>query len=72
MAGEVAREVCQRAGSRAYIAGSIASLGSQYVLDLRAVGCAGGETLAEEQATASGKEGVLNGLDQGRPSCASN
>jgi len=64
VAGEVAREVCQRASSRAYIAGSIASLGSQYVLDLRAVGCAGGETLAEEQATASGKEGVLNGLDQ--------
>jgi tetratricopeptide (TPR) repeat protein len=64
VAGEVAREVCQRAGSRAYIAGSIASLGSQYVLDLRAVGCAGGETLAEEQVTASGKEGVLNGLDQ--------
>ena len=62
--GEVAREVCQRAGSRAYIAGSIAALGSQYVLGLKAVGCAGGETLAEEQATASGKEKVLNALGQ--------
>ena len=58
--GEVAREVCQRAGSRAYIAGSIAALGSQYVLGLKAVGCAGGDTLAQEQATASGKENVVN------------
>jgi eukaryotic-like serine/threonine-protein kinase len=62
--GEVAREVCQRAGSRAYIAGSIAALGSQYVLGLKVVGCADGETLAEEQATASGKENVLNALGQ--------
>ncbi len=64
VAGEVAREVCQRAGSRAYIAGSIAALGSQYVLGLKAVDCAGGETLAEEQATASGKENVLGALGQ--------
>ena len=62
--GEVAREVCQRAGSRAYIAGSIAALGSQYVLGMKAVGCAGGETLAEEQATASGKENVVNAVGQ--------
>jgi eukaryotic-like serine/threonine-protein kinase len=58
--GEVALEVCQRAGSRAYIAGSINTLGNQYVLGLKAVGCAGGETLAEEQATAAGKDNVLN------------
>ena len=62
--GEVAREVCQRAGSRAYIAGAIAALGSQYVMSLKAVGCAGGETLAEELATASGKEKVLKALGQ--------
>jgi serine/threonine protein kinase/DNA-binding winged helix-turn-helix (wHTH) protein/tetratricopeptide (TPR) repeat protein len=62
--GEMAREVCQRAGSRAYIAGSIAALGSQYVLGLKAVGCAGGETLAEEQALASGKENVVNAVGQ--------
>jgi tetratricopeptide (TPR) repeat protein len=60
--GEVAREVCQRAGSRAYIAGSIVALGSQYVLGLKAVGCIGGETLAEKQATAASKEKVLNVL----------
>ncbi len=62
--GEVAREVCQRAGSHAYIAGSIAALGSQYVLGLKAVGCAGGDTLAERQVTASGKEKVLDALGQ--------
>jgi tetratricopeptide (TPR) repeat protein len=62
--GEVAREVCQRVGSRTYIAGSIAALGSQYVLGLKAVGCSRGDTLAEEQATAAGKEGVLKVLGQ--------
>jgi DNA-binding winged helix-turn-helix (wHTH) protein/tetratricopeptide (TPR) repeat protein len=62
--GEVAREVCQRVGSRAYLAGSIATLGSEYVLGLKAVGCASGETLAQELATASGKEKVLNALGQ--------
>jgi len=62
--GEVAREVCQRAGSRAYIAASITALGSQYVLGLKAVDCAAGETLAEEQTTASGKEIVVNALGQ--------
>jgi len=60
--GEVAREVCQRAGSRAYIEGSIAALGSQYVLNLKVVGCADGKTLAEEQQPASGKEEVLSAL----------
>ena len=62
--GEVAREACQRAGSRAYIAGSIAALGSQFVLGLKAVGCAGGETLAQEQTTTAGKENVVNALGQ--------
>ncbi len=62
--GEVAREVCQRAGSRAYIAGSIVALGSEYVLNLKVVGCADGQILAEEQQTASGKEKVLNALGQ--------
>ena len=49
---EIARELCQRARSKAYIAGSIRSLGSAYVLGLKAVNCASGDTLAEEQATA--------------------
>jgi len=60
---EVARELCQRAGSEVYIAGSIASLGSQYVLGLKAVNCQSGEALAQEQATANGKEKVLDTLE---------
>jgi serine/threonine protein kinase/tetratricopeptide (TPR) repeat protein len=59
---DVARELCQRAGSKAYIAGSIASLGSQYVLGLKAVNCQSGEPLAEEQVTAASKEKVLDAL----------
>jgi len=61
---DVARELCQRAGSQAYIAGSIASLGSQYVLALKAVNCQSGATLAQEQATASTKEKVLDALGE--------
>jgi len=61
---DVARELCQRAGSKAYIAGSIASLGSQYVLGLRVVNCQSGDTLAQEQATAAGKEKVLDTLGE--------
>jgi eukaryotic-like serine/threonine-protein kinase len=61
---EVAREVCQRAGSKAYIAGSIASLGSQYVLGLKVVNCQSGDVLAQEQATATGKEKVLDSLGE--------
>ena len=59
---EVARELCQRADSRAYIAGSIASLGGQYVVGLKAVNCLNGDVLAQEQATATGKEKVLDAL----------
>jgi serine/threonine protein kinase/tetratricopeptide (TPR) repeat protein len=61
---DVAREVCQRAGSKAYIAGSIATLGSQYVLGLKAVNCRSGDTLTEEQVTAASKEKVLDTLGQ--------
>jgi serine/threonine protein kinase len=61
---EVARELCQRAGSKAYLAGSIGSLGSQYVLGLKAVNCRSGDTLAEEQVTAASKEKVLDTLGE--------
>jgi serine/threonine protein kinase/tetratricopeptide (TPR) repeat protein len=61
---EVARELCQRAGSKAYIAGSIASLGSQYVLGLKAANCQSGDPLAEEQVTAAAKEKVLDALGE--------
>jgi tetratricopeptide (TPR) repeat protein len=61
---DVARELCQRAGSRAYIGGTIGSLGNQYVLGLKAVNCQNGDTLAEEQMTAAGKEKVLDALGE--------
>ena len=59
---ELARDLCQRTASAATIEGSISSLGSQYVLDLKAVNCHSGDLLAEEQATADGKEQVLTAL----------
>jgi eukaryotic-like serine/threonine-protein kinase len=61
---EVVRELCQRAGSKAYIAGSIGSLGSKYVLGLKAVNCQSGDTLAQEQVTAASKEKVLDTLGE--------
>jgi tetratricopeptide (TPR) repeat protein len=64
LTADVAREVCQRAGSKAYLAGSIASLGSQYVLGLNAVNCASGDVLAREQAAAASKEQVLVALQR--------
>jgi len=59
---DVAREVCQRADSKAYIAGAIASLGSEYVLALKAVNCRNGDILAQQQFTAPSKEKVLDVL----------
>jgi eukaryotic-like serine/threonine-protein kinase len=59
---ELSRELCLRTGSKAYIAGSIGSLGSEYVLGLRAVDCQNGNTLAQEQVTAPSKETVLDAL----------
>ena len=61
---DVARELCQRAGSKAYLSGSIDSLGSEYVLGLKAVNCQNGDTLAQEQATAATKERVLDALGE--------
>ena len=61
---EVARDICERTASAAVLDGSIASLGSQYVLGLRAKNCHTGQILAEEQAQAAKKEDVLNALTQ--------
>ncbi len=61
---EVAREICERTSSAAVLDGSIASLGSQYVLGLRATACGSGEVLAEQQVQATRKEDVLNALGQ--------
>jgi len=62
LTSDVAREVCERAGSKAYTAGAIATLGSEYVLGLKAVNCQSGDTLAQAQVTAPAKEKVLDAL----------
>jgi serine/threonine protein kinase/tetratricopeptide (TPR) repeat protein len=64
LTSEVVREVCQRAGSKAYLEGAIGSLGSKYVLELKAVNCQSGGTLVEEQVTAASKEKVLDALGE--------
>ena len=60
---EIAREVCQRAGGSAVLTSSIAPLGSQYVIGLKAVNCNSGDVLAQAQEQAPSKEGVLKALD---------
>jgi serine/threonine protein kinase/tetratricopeptide (TPR) repeat protein len=60
---EVTREVCLRTGSKAMLSGSIAGLGSLYVIGLKAVNCNTGDVLAEAQEQAAGKEAVLKALD---------
>jgi eukaryotic-like serine/threonine-protein kinase len=61
---ELAREICERTASTAVLEGSIASLGSQYVLGLRAKSCQTGDLLDQEQMQAARKEEVLNALSQ--------
>ena len=61
---EIAREICERTASAAVLDGSIASLGSQYVLGLRAEDCRTGDVLADEQVQVARKEDVLNALSQ--------
>jgi serine/threonine protein kinase/Flp pilus assembly protein TadD len=59
---ELAQEVCQRTGSKAYVAGTIAALGSSFVIGLRAENCLNGEILAQELVTAKTKEDVIPAL----------
>jgi serine/threonine protein kinase/Flp pilus assembly protein TadD len=61
---DVASDLCQRAGGKAYISGSVSNLGSQYVIGLDAVNCRSGDFLAQEQVTADSKEHILRALDQ--------
>jgi tetratricopeptide (TPR) repeat protein len=61
---EAAKEICERNASTAVLEGSIASIGSQYVLGLRAKNCRTGDVLDEEQAQAARKEDVLNALSK--------
>ncbi len=61
---DLAREVCERTGSAAVLEGSIAKLGTQYVLGLRATSCRTSDLLDEEQVQTASKEDVLNALGQ--------
>jgi tetratricopeptide (TPR) repeat protein/predicted Ser/Thr protein kinase len=61
---ELAKEICDRTASAAVLDGSIKSLGSQYVLWLRARNCRTGDVLDEEQVQAARKEDVLSALSQ--------
>src|SRR5208283_4021381 len=63
LTAEVAQEVCLRTGAKAVLAGSIARLGSEFVLGLNAVECQTGASMARQQAEAAKKEAVLNTLD---------
>jgi len=64
LTSEIARQICERTASAAVLGGSIASLGSQYVLGLRATSCNTGNTLDQEQIQAARREDVLNSLSQ--------
>jgi serine/threonine protein kinase/tetratricopeptide (TPR) repeat protein len=59
---DLARDLCLRLGSKAMLSGSIARLGTQYVLTLNAINCQTGDSLAQQQAQASRKEEVLSAL----------
>jgi tetratricopeptide (TPR) repeat protein len=59
---DLAREVCERTGKAVVIDGSIAALGQQYVLGLRAINCQTGELLDTEQAQSDSKEHVLDAM----------
>jgi len=59
---DVGRELCLRTGSKAVLGGTISSLGNSYLIDLNAVACSTGDSLAKEQAEAGSKEEVLKVL----------
>ncbi|HLZ41875.1 MAG TPA: serine/threonine-protein kinase [Candidatus Sulfotelmatobacter sp.] len=61
---EITREVCQRSDSKAWIGGSISNIGNQYIVGVKAVNCQTGDTLADEQVTATSKDKVLDALGQ--------
>jgi eukaryotic-like serine/threonine-protein kinase len=61
---DVGRELCLRTGSKAVIGGTISNLRGRYLLELTAVACSTGDTLAKEQGEAGNKEDVLKALSQ--------
>jgi tetratricopeptide (TPR) repeat protein len=69
---DAGRELCLRTGSKAVLGGTISSLGSHYLIDLNAVACNTGDTLAKQQAEATSKEDVLKALSQASSSLRTN
>lgn len=61
---KTALDLCQRAGSKAVLAGSIARLGSQYAIGIDAINCQTGGSLAMESVQVARKEQVLDALDR--------
>jgi eukaryotic-like serine/threonine-protein kinase len=59
---DVAREVCERTQSKAFLAGSIASLGSHYAIGLRALNCQTGDSLGSVEGEADSREKILQTL----------
>ena len=59
---DLARDVCQREGIKAVLNGAISSIGTQYVVDVNAVNCQTGDSLAHEQVSADKKEQVLGAV----------
>ena len=62
LTAQIAREICQRTGSAAVLDGSIAQIGAQYLVTVKAVNCESGGSLASAEATASDKDHVLDAL----------
>ena len=60
---EVAREVCLRTNSKAYVAGSIAQEGDKYQLQLETLDCETGQTIASIEREAAGRNGVIGALN---------
>lgn len=61
---DIGREICLRTGSKALLVGSISSIGTHYLINLRALACGTGDNLAQEQIEAANKEEVLRALSR--------
>ena len=61
---DVAREVCLRSNSKVLLEGSISSVGSHYLIGLKALNCQTGDTLASAKAEATNQDSVLKRLGE--------
>ena len=59
---DITRQICLRTGSKAMLSGSISTLGSHYVIGIKAVNCRTGDSLGNEQTEADSREQVLSAL----------